>query len=109
MKNTILFAAALLLGGILGGCSEDAPADNNSTEPTSSVEGGTATPVVFANEKGEALCPVMGGAIKDTANLKYEDYEGKRYYFCCEGCPETFHANPAQFADGKAMPAEGTM
>ncbi|MEO7453566.1 MAG: YHS domain-containing protein [Fimbriimonadales bacterium] len=109
MKTTTLFAAALLLGGILGGCSAEAPADNNSTEPTSSIEGGTTTPVVFANDKGVALCPVMGDEIKDTAGLKYEDYEGKRYYFCCDVCPEKFHAEPAKYADGKAMPAEGTM
>ena len=51
-KLTVLSVAALLLGGILGGCSDSAPVENNSTEPTSSIEGGT---VVFANDKGEPM------------------------------------------------------
>jgi YHS domain-containing protein len=102
-KLTILAVAAMALGGVLAGCGDTAT-DNQTTEPTTKIEGDGATPVVFANEKGEALCPVMGGAIADTTGLKYEDYEGKRYYFCCDECPDQFHADPAKFADGKAMP-----
>ena len=65
--------------------------------------------MVFANEKGEALCPVMGEPIADTSDAKFEDYEGKRYYFCCGDCPDKFHAEPAKYADGKAMPKDGSM
>ena len=104
-KLTVLSVAALLLGGILGGCSEE-PAETNSTEPTSSIEGGT---VVFANDKGEPVCPVMGAPMADTKDLQYQDYEGKRYYFCCGDCPEKFKADPAKYADGKAMPADSKM
>lgn len=105
-KLTVLSVAALLLGGILGGCTESAPVENNSTEPTSSIEGGT---VVFANDKGEPMCPVMGAPMASTEGLEFQDYEGKRYYFCCGDCPEKFKADPAKYADGKAMPADSKM
>jgi YHS domain-containing protein len=107
IKLAVLSVAALAMGGLFAGCSDDAPVDASS-KPTGSVERGT-TPVVFANEKGEALCPVMGAPIADTTNAKFEDYEGKRYYFCCGDCPDKFHAEPAKYADGKAMPKESTM
>lgn len=103
IKLTVLAVAAMALGGILAGCGDTAT-DTQTTEPVTKLEDNTATPVVFANDKGEALCPVMGGAMADTTSLKYEDYEGKRYYFCCDECPDKFHADPAKYADGKAMP-----
>jgi xanthine dehydrogenase accessory factor len=109
MKKLAVFTiASLVLGGIVAGCSDEEPAENNTTEPSSSVETG-ATPVVFANDKGEALCPVMGGTVANVETAKFQDHDGKRYYFCCEGCPETFAKQPDKYADGKAMPAEGTM
>ena len=33
-----------------------------------------------------------------TKNHMYSDYKGKRYFFCCGGCPETFKADPAKYA-----------
>lgn len=105
-KIAVLTVAALMLGGILGGCTEEAPAGNNSTEPTSSVDGGK---VVFANDKGEAMCPVMGAPVANTEGAAFQDFEGKRYYFCCADCPPKFKADPAKYADGKAMPADSKM
>lgn len=108
MKLAILAVAAMALGSVLAGCN-NTDTDTQTTEPTTKLDEGGATPVVFANDKGEALCPVMGGAIADTSGLKYEDYEGKRYYFCCDECPDQFRADPAKFADGKAMPSTPKM
>ena len=101
--------AAISMGVALVGCSDNSTADDSTKEPVSKNEGNGATPVVFANEKGEALCPVMGEPIADTSDAKFEDYEGKRYYFCCGDCPDKFHAEPAKYADGKAMPKDGSM
>lgn len=28
----------------------------------------------------------------------YTDYKGRRYFFCCAGCPKTFAKNPEKFA-----------
>jgi Cu(I)/Ag(I) efflux system membrane fusion protein len=41
-------------------------------------------------------CPVMGGAI----NKKYFiEYQGKKVYFCCPGCEETFLKEPEKYMD----------
>jgi YHS domain-containing protein len=37
-----------------------------------------------------------------TKKHMYTDYKGKRYFFCCAGCPEAFKANPAKFAKTSA-------
>ncbi|MBI1331680.1 MAG: YHS domain-containing protein [Armatimonadetes bacterium] len=63
-----------------------------------------ATPVAFTNDKGELLCPVNGDVVASPDKAAgFQDYEGKRYYFCCAGCPDKFKADPAKYADGKAL------
>ena len=42
------------------------------------------------NEK----CPVMGG---DTSDSAFVIYEGKKIYFCCPGCDETFLQDPEKY------------
>lgn len=52
---------------------------------------------IYRNDKGEVVCPVMKDVIKDPGMaVGYQDYKGKRYYFCCGMCPEKFKANPEQ-------------
>ncbi|MCI0348098.1 MAG: YHS domain-containing protein, partial [Acidobacteriales bacterium] len=68
--------------------------------------------IVFANlEKGftrQVMCPVSGKPINPGASV---EYEGKKVYFCCPGCPDAFNADPKKFlaklpqfakADGEA-------
>ena len=52
----------------------------------------------------QTMCPVMGTKIDK--NL-YVDYEGKRIFFCCEGCPATFRAGPEKYM--KKMADEGVV
>ena len=52
----------------------------------------------------QTTCPVMGRNI--SKNI-HEDYKGKRVYFCCNGCPATFKADPEKFM--KKMADEGTI
>jgi len=40
---------------------------------------------------------------KATASHMYADYKGKRYFFCCGGCPAAFKANPAKFAKAPSI------
>jgi YHS domain-containing protein len=55
--------------------------------------------VAYTNEKGELICPVLGEVIPSADKAAgFQDYEGKRYYFCCAGCPETFAKEPAKYA-----------
>jgi YHS domain-containing protein len=37
----------------------------------------------------------MDQAIRDKM---YTDYKGRRYFFCCSGCPAEFKTNPAKYA-----------
>ncbi len=39
-------------------------------------------------------CPVMGGPINKSIFI---EYQGKKVYFCCQGCPETFKADPQKY------------
>jgi YHS domain-containing protein len=54
--------------------------------------------LVFADlEKGftrQTKCPVSGKPINPEATV---EYEGKKVYFCCPGCPPAFEANPEKF------------
>lgn len=49
---------------------------------------------VIKKLKPQTLCPVMGGKIDKNV---YLDYQGKRVYFCCEGCIATFKENPEKY------------
>jgi YHS domain-containing protein len=40
-------------------------------------------------------CPVSGKPAKKEASA---DYQGKKVYFCCEGCPAAFTKDPSKFA-----------
>lgn len=53
----------------------------------------------IAQQKVEekVVCPVSGETVlKSQAKATYE-YEGKTYYFCCEGCKEKFVKDPAKY------------
>lgn len=129
MKTTlVLISAALIAALVVFGCSQSsdshAPGDHstmskdNSSMPMDQPEnakgetgvGSTADsppkaePVSFSNEKGELVCPVSGDVIPSKESASgFEDYKGKRYYFCCASCPPQFKENPEKFAEGKAI------
>jgi len=42
-------------------------------------------------KKVQTRCPVMGGEIDRNV---YVDHQGKRIYFCCAGCIDTFNKDP---------------
>lgn len=57
-------------------------------------------PEVYASApKRESLvCPVMKSEIASHSKaVAYAEYEEVRYYFCCNGCPETFAADPGKY------------
>ncbi|MBS1716061.1 MAG: YHS domain-containing protein [Armatimonadetes bacterium] len=52
----------------------------------------------------------MKDAVKSPDGKKFQDYHGKRYYFCCDGCPESFAKEPDKYAeknDEKVKPTDG--
>jgi len=54
----------------------------------------------------KVVCPVSGKTmLKSQAPASYE-YEGKTYYFCCEGAKEKFSKDPAKYIAKKAEVAD---
>ena len=47
-----------------------------------------------AEAKPQTVCPVLGGNVNKQF---YADYQGKRVYFCCEGCDTEFKKNPEKY------------
>ena len=80
MKKTAMMVGAVLLLGIGIAMAEEA-----------------------AVVKKQTLCPIMTNNPVNK-NL-YVDYEGKRIYFCCNGCPAQFKKDPAKYI--KKLEAEG--
>lgn len=60
-----------------------------------------------AKTKAEISCAVMTGSkvnIKTaTAKKMFADYKGRRYFFCCDGCPQAFKKNPAKYAKAPSI------
>jgi YHS domain-containing protein len=57
------------------------------------VGGGIA--VAVPPKAAQTMCPVMEGRKID--KTLYVDHEGKRIYFCCAGCPDTFKKDPGEY------------
>jgi Cu+-exporting ATPase len=51
-----------------------------------------------ATDTGAVKCAVMGHEIKDVTKAPKSEYNGKTYYFCCEGCKEKFDKEPEKYA-----------
>ncbi len=52
-------------------------------------------PVLAADQpKTQTHCPVLGGNIDKKV---YVDYQGKRIYFCCQGCDAEFRKDPEKY------------
>lgn len=59
------------------------------------------------NKKTEIKCAVQGVKIsiaQATKDHMYTDYKGRRYFFCCSGCPETFKQNTEQYKNAESIP-----
>jgi len=61
-----------------------------------------AAPATTNVVKHQTICPVEGGKI---SKKLFADYQGKRVYFCCDGCPDEFKKDPVKYI--KKMEAKG--
>jgi YHS domain-containing protein len=56
----------------------------------------------------EVACPIMSAnkvnIAKATKTKMFADHNGRRYFFCCAGCPEAFKKNPAKYAKAPSIP-----
>lgn len=92
MKSTLLLAGAALT---VSAVAFAAPGDKNKAK----------TPT-------EVKCAVMPDhtvKIADATKSKmFADYKGRRYFFCCGGCPAQFKKNPAKYAKADSIPTPKT-
>jgi YHS domain-containing protein len=106
--------SALALAGVIGGgisllgCGRnDTAAQGASSDPSAAAA--TAPAATAPDAKApvgtvQTCCPVMGGKINKKI---FADYQGKRVYFCCGGCPAVFAKDPAKYV--KALEDKGVV
>jgi YHS domain-containing protein len=109
MNGTMRFSGkALLMAGMIlaaltglilfAGCQKEPPAaqqpPQHSMQAPTPEHASTDQAQVKAVVAEQTTCPVMGGAINKKI---FVEYKGKKVYFCCAGCPETFQANPEKY------------
>jgi len=99
--TTVVALGVMVLAAQLGIAAK---ADTSSTPDSQAMSGhhndSTLTSKTTSAESKapklapQSTCPVMGGEINKSV---YSDYKGKRVYFCCGGCTETFNKNPEKY------------
>jgi len=98
MRKTLSVAIALLLSVALTAC-------DTSKKPKSGEPKKPAGEQMKAPESNaQTNCPVMGGKINKDI---YADHDGKRVYFCCADCVDTFKKDPAKYI--KKLEDEGVV
>jgi YHS domain-containing protein len=48
-------------------------------------------------DEEKVVCPVSGEEINKSEAAGSHEYNGKTYYFCCDGCKEKFLKNPEKY------------
>ena len=79
---TVMIAAVTFLG-----CSKKTDTDHAGHDHAAQAQ--TAVDAVE-----QTICPVMKAPINKEI---FVEYEGKKVYFCCPGCPEEFKKNPEKY------------
>ena len=82
-KMIIVLAACLIVAFV--GCEKKA--DTPQQEPAANSAEATGE---------QTLCPVMDQPINKEL---FVEYEGKKVYFCCPGCEETFAKAPEKYIE----------
>lgn len=100
MKKTLI--VAMIASAAFAAAQTPTPAAAPATAPA-------AKPAVAAKAAKPSMiaCAVMPSnkvdIAKATSSKMYADFKGKRYFFCCGGCPFAFKANPAKYAKAASI------
>jgi YHS domain-containing protein len=102
--GVLALAGAIGAGFSLLGCGRGDSSAQGASSATSPATAPAASGTDAKAPAGTAqtVCPVMGGKINKAI---FADYQGKRVYFCCGGCPAEFKKDPAKYV--KAMEDKG--
>jgi YHS domain-containing protein len=109
MKKGCLVAAATLMLLNLGlwGCKEESKSSINAVS-----SGAPGTQPAALGSVDQKVCPISDFDIDPAV---FVEHEGKKVYFCCPGCIETFQKEPAKYLSklpqfgGKESPSKGKM
>ena len=89
------FALIAVVGLIaFAGCEEEPEMHADHDHGAHAHEGAAAEEAEVAAVTVQETCPVMGSPINEEL---FVEYQGKKVYFCCAGCPEKFLENPEQY------------
>ncbi len=77
------------------GSTQAATASQSDQASTMAKETSTEAADQVVATAEQKTCPVMEGNPINKAI--FVEYKGKRVYFCCKGCPETFQADPEKY------------
>lgn len=98
MKQSFLILA-VLASIFIAGCSQPAATPPATSEAPQASSTASSEPVAFRNKDGKLVCPMMGAEMKDeSAAVGHVDYEGVRYYLCCDMCTEPANKDPKAMA-----------
>ena len=95
MRKWISISCAVLLMGLLIiGCEKKESQTSRPAEEKPTTAPAQEQPVTTAAGVAQTVCPLMGGKINKNI---FTDYQGKRVYFCCADCVDTFKKDPAKY------------
>ncbi|HXL82703.1 MAG TPA: XdhC family protein [Casimicrobiaceae bacterium] len=82
------------------GVANDQPATHETRDAAGSAMDAPSMAGIGAVAETAAtfINPVCGMAVSITTPKHVETFDGDDYYFCCDGCWETFKQNPAKYA-----------
>lgn len=98
-RKISLLIAVLFVGLLmLNGCKKSEPTPTETSTGAMQGHEGHDHAVMAENQvvaaAEQTTCPVMGGAINKAIFI---EYEGKKVYFCCDGCQDKFKEAPEQY------------
>ena len=99
--NLFFFVLILFLGIAFTSQSLQAQQETDNKKMQSVTEKVSSEDLQNKEAVGEGkgtqeYCPVMGNKVNKEI---YTDYNGKRVYFCCSGCIDTFKKDPEKYME----------
>lgn len=91
MRVLTAAVAALFSLVVWAGCEKEPTAQTPAQQTVVTAQADDTQAEVIV----QTTCPVMEGNPID--KTLFVEYEGKKVYFCCKGCPEKFLANPEKY------------
>lgn len=100
MRRTLSAGAGVIGLALIAGCAPKetdtaaAPPSGMAAQEPAPVAQPAAAPAADEVVLTNTVCPVMGGKADPAV---FVEHEGRKVYFCCAGCPETFAKDPAKY------------